>query len=144
MSTTSTGGKALSCGDEDRRHAAELIAFDVLDPALRSRGIPRREATALKSDSHFRQTIQRLLSEPPAGRFTPPRLPDLANRLADLERPGDRAGAAAFCSKERSRSLSGPVKERVDSPSLSWVATPTASRLADVSTPDHQEHKQSA
>jgi hypothetical protein len=72
--------------DDNARHAAELIAFEVLGPALRSRGAPRREAMELTTDSAFRCSVERLLEAAPAGRLVPPRLTDVATRLADLEK----------------------------------------------------------
>jgi hypothetical protein len=36
--------------DADVRHAAELVAFDVLEPTLRSRGAPRQTALANYKD----------------------------------------------------------------------------------------------
>ena len=71
--------------DDNARHAAELIAFELLDPALRSRGAPRREAIQLRADPGFRRSIEQLLEAAPAGRLVPPRLTDLASRLDDLE-----------------------------------------------------------
>ena len=43
-----------SFGDGDALHAAELIAFEVLDPALRSRGNPRKNALTKVDDQAFR------------------------------------------------------------------------------------------
>ena len=71
--------------DDNARHAAELIAFEVLDPALRSRGAPRREALELRVDPTFRRSVEQLLGAAPAGRLVLPRLTDLASRVADLE-----------------------------------------------------------
>lgn len=71
--------------DEVNRHAAELIAFRVLDPALRSRGNTRQAATALLSDGGFVEAVEKLLMSPPTGRYWSPRLSDLAERVATLE-----------------------------------------------------------
>ena len=70
--------------DGDSRHAAELVAFDVLDPALRSRGTPSRVAMERYADENFRTEMKRLFSGPEAGVLQPPRVPDLAHRLDDL------------------------------------------------------------
>lgn len=69
----------------DHRHAAELIAFDVLDPALRSRGNPRQAATLLSQEPAFRAAMATLFEGPPAGRFKPPLLWDTAAQLRRLE-----------------------------------------------------------
>ncbi len=71
--------------EENHRHAAEMIAFDVLDPALRSRGRPRRNAQQLASDGPFRVLMQDLFAQSPTGRLTPPRLSDIATRLSAVE-----------------------------------------------------------
>lgn len=71
--------------DDNARHAAELIAFQHLDPALRSRGNPRREAVELCADPSFRRSIEQLLAAPAAGRIVPARLTDVAARLTELE-----------------------------------------------------------
>jgi hypothetical protein len=71
--------------DDNARHAAELIAFERLDPALRSRGNPRREAVELCADMNFRRSIEQLLAAPPAGRIVLSRLTDVAGRLTELE-----------------------------------------------------------
>ncbi|MGY1728353.1 hypothetical protein ACI79J_15395 [Geodermatophilus sp. SYSU D01062] len=71
--------------DDNARHAAELIAFELLDPALRSRGAPRKEALELRADPEFRRSVERLLEGGPTGRLAPPRLVDVATTLAQLE-----------------------------------------------------------
>lgn len=71
--------------DEVNRHAAELVAFRVLDPALRSRGNTRQAATALLSDVGFVEAVEKLLTSPPTGRYWPLRLADLAERVSTLE-----------------------------------------------------------
>ena len=52
--------------DEAARHAAELVAFDVLDPVLRRRGNPTSAAKILYDDSAFRaemETVFRVLPQ---------------------------------------------------------------------------------
>lgn len=71
--------------DEDSRRAAELVAFDVLDPALRSRGSPRQAAKELYADPDFNQLLGDVFRSPPTGRLFLPRLADVVQRLADLE-----------------------------------------------------------
>ena len=72
--------------DDDQRHAAEIVAFEVLNPALRSRGRPRQAALAYLHDQAFMDDVRAALAAPPAGRLVLPRLADLAHTVADLER----------------------------------------------------------
>jgi hypothetical protein len=72
--------------DEDSRRAAELVAFDVLDPVLRSRRNPRQAASELYADAAFYKAMTDVFESAPVGRLILPRLPDLAQRVADLER----------------------------------------------------------
>jgi hypothetical protein len=71
--------------DPDQRHAAELVAFDVLEPALRSRGAPRRNAREMLGDAGFRTEMERLFAGPPSGEFHLPWLWDLDTRVESLE-----------------------------------------------------------
>jgi hypothetical protein len=72
--------------DEDSRRAAELVAFDVLNPVLRSRGNPREAARELYADDDFYKTMTKVFETPPVGRLILPRLPDLVQRLSELEK----------------------------------------------------------
>ena len=74
-----------SFSDRTALEAAELIAMEILDPALRSRGAVRREAEALREDAAFRKEIAALLSGEPAGRLTIPTLTDALARIDQLE-----------------------------------------------------------
>ena len=74
-----------SFGDGDALHAAELIAFEVLDPALRSRGNPRKNALTKVDDQAFRAEIEALVRGAAAGRFLPPDLWDIYARVIALE-----------------------------------------------------------
>lgn len=72
--------------------AAELVAFDVLDPAPRSRGGIHGEADRLYGSDEFRTTMQALFVGEPTGRLVLPRLLDafvqiaaLTHRIDDLE-----------------------------------------------------------
>jgi hypothetical protein len=71
--------------DDATRHAAELVAFDVFEPVLRSRGNPTRAATSLYDDPVFRATFEHVFKAGPAGRFVHARLPDLARQAHELE-----------------------------------------------------------
>jgi hypothetical protein len=70
--------------DDDHRHAAEMVAFDVLDPALRSRGNTRRTARDLAADPSFRDAMSRLFAGQPSGQFVPPRLGQVAVDVREL------------------------------------------------------------
>ena len=50
--------------------AAELIAFEQMEPALRSRGAARQEARQSAAKPEFRQQMMELLSGPPTGTVT--------------------------------------------------------------------------
>ena len=56
--------------EEDSRRAAELVAFDVLEPALRSRGNPRQAARELYADPDFNEELASVFRAPPTGRVT--------------------------------------------------------------------------
>lgn len=71
--------------NDDTRHAAELVAFDLLNPALRSRGRPRQVALVLAEYDKFVQQVRELLTSPPAGRLLLPTLAGLAGRVRELE-----------------------------------------------------------
>jgi hypothetical protein len=66
--------------------AAELVAFDELEPALRSRGKVTDSAKQLYSDNSWRQEMFRLFSSEPTGYLIIPSLLDALDRIADLER----------------------------------------------------------
>ena len=92
--------------DETGRHAAELIAFDVLDPALRSRGNPRQAALALRNDPAFVETITTLLRGQPTGRYQAPHLGSIADRLTDLE---ERVDELQRLLADRSADIADPL-----------------------------------
>jgi hypothetical protein len=64
---------------------AEIVAFRVLDPVLRSRQqvSPPVEYVANRDD--FRQEIEKVLSGPPTGRLEIPTYEDVVRRVAELE-----------------------------------------------------------
>ena len=73
----------------DQRHvleAAEMVAFEVLDPALRSRGVPQQLARDLYAEEDFRTEIGALFSSEPEGRLTILTLEDALERIAVLEK----------------------------------------------------------
>ncbi len=66
--------------------AAELVAFEVLEPALRSRGGIPTEARERAADASFRAMMEELFLGPAAGRLVLPSVAALAERLSGLER----------------------------------------------------------
>jgi ribonuclease HI len=64
--------------------AAEILAFERLQPALRSRGGITAAARSLANDDGFRARINTLL-DMPSGRLDIPQLIDLIDSLAELE-----------------------------------------------------------
>lgn len=68
----------------DALEAAELVAFDVLDPALRSRRPVTKAAEALYKRREFREKMQTLLKKP-SGHLRFPSLDDVVRRLARFE-----------------------------------------------------------
>jgi hypothetical protein len=65
--------------------AAELVAFDVLDPALRSRGAVQDQARRLYQDQDFYEAMRRLFTAEPSGRLVIPNLIDALERISRLE-----------------------------------------------------------
>jgi hypothetical protein len=65
--------------------AAELIAFEVLDPALRSRGRVAKQAHQLVADKTFHDKVKALFKGPATGRLSLPSLQDALDRIAMLE-----------------------------------------------------------
>ena len=75
--------------DFSERHvleAAELVAFDVLEPILRSRGAIQEKARQLHSDKVFRANMVALFQGEPSGRISLMTLQDAFERIAELER----------------------------------------------------------
>jgi hypothetical protein len=77
--------------------AAELVAFDVLSPALRSRGAVRKQVLKLYGDPRFKEIMSALFNGEAAGRIAVPsstevfeRLGELERRVTSLERAADR------------------------------------------------------
>jgi hypothetical protein len=72
-------------GDAATLHAAELVAFDVLEPSLRSRGSPGVVASDRYADPAFRERFEAVFRAPPTGRMLHARLPDMARYVIALE-----------------------------------------------------------
>lgn len=65
--------------------AAELIAFDVIEPILRSRGAVEGRARVLAADETFAGPMRALFGGEPTGRLAIPTLQDAMERIAALE-----------------------------------------------------------
>jgi hypothetical protein len=74
-----------SFGDDARLLAAELVAFDMLEPVLRSRGQPQEQARQLYADPQFSSQMRALFSGEPTGRLSLLTLHDALDRIAALE-----------------------------------------------------------
>ena len=73
-------------GDRNVLQAAELVAFEVHQPALRSRGGIPGKAKELYEDSDFRGKMAALFDSEPAGRLVIRTLREAFARIADLEK----------------------------------------------------------
>jgi hypothetical protein len=69
-----------------RIEAAELVAFEVLEPTLRSRGAIRTEARRIYNDVSFHAEMLRLFANEPTDRWSIPTLQDALERISELER----------------------------------------------------------
>ena len=65
--------------------AAELVAYDVLKPALRSRGRIQQSALRLYENAEFRLRIDRLFREGPSGMLVVPTLLEALDRIEAVE-----------------------------------------------------------
>jgi hypothetical protein len=63
-----------------------LVAFDVLQPVMRSRGAAEAQARALYADEQFSRLMKDLFDGQPSGRLLIPTLEDAVERIAALER----------------------------------------------------------
>ena len=72
--------------DKTDRAAAELVAFDVLEPALRSRGGINKLARERAGQPDFRAQMVALFKGPPTGRVLLPTFDELVERIEELER----------------------------------------------------------
>jgi hypothetical protein len=66
--------------------AAELVAFDVLNPILRSRGAIQEKARYLYSDEAFRKGMEALFQGDPSGQIALMTLQEAFDRIAELEK----------------------------------------------------------
>ena len=66
--------------------AAELIAFEVLNPVLRSRGVVNKSALKWISNEAFYEEIKSLFESNPTGNIKFPSLSDVIERINELEK----------------------------------------------------------
>ncbi len=69
----------------DQLEAAELVAYEVFEPALRSRGVPSKRAAELSGEEEFRAEMKRLFSGEASGQLTVLTLQDALNKIEKLE-----------------------------------------------------------
>ena len=65
--------------------AAEMIAFDILNPALRSRAGADSAGDSLLSDSQFKRKMEELFKGPPTGTIEFPSLSEIVSRISQIE-----------------------------------------------------------
>ena len=65
--------------------AAELVAFKVLDPVLRSRGAVQESVRTMLADRTFTGEMETLFTGDPTGRLSIPTLQDALDRIEALE-----------------------------------------------------------
>ena len=109
--------------------AAELVAFDMLQPALRSRGGITAAAQTLANDDGFRARIKALLGTP-SGRLDIPQLIDLIERLAELESRVARLEADPVGVEEKSSDADNQ-EARIGLPTRKKEESPTFTIYAD-------------
>lgn len=66
--------------------AAELVAFDVLEPSLRSRGAIQEQIKQYFNDATFYQKMKDLFTSEPTGCLIVPSLQSVLNRVEQLEK----------------------------------------------------------
>lgn len=70
--------------------AAELIAFEEFDPALRSRGHVTEEAEAMATDSETAEEVRSVIEEGPTASVSVPTLSEALSRIDELTERVDR------------------------------------------------------
>jgi len=75
-----------SFSDRNALIAAELVAFQVLDPALRSRGRIPKKANEIYNDEKFRAEMNLLFKREPKGILVVPNLQNAFDEIERLER----------------------------------------------------------
>ena len=72
--------------DQAYREAAEVVAFEVLNPSLRSRGKVTNHAKPILEDQTFCDEMARLFRSKPSGVFYPKTFDNLADLVLKLEK----------------------------------------------------------
>jgi len=71
--------------NKEYRQAAELVAFDVFEPSLKSRAQIKKESKQIYEDVKFQKEMHALFSGEPKGHLTILTLQDALARIKDLE-----------------------------------------------------------
>jgi hypothetical protein len=71
--------------DRPSLEAAEMVAFEILDPALRSRGSPQGKAAEIAADPKFVSKMRQLFEAEATGLHKVLTLEDALEKIADLE-----------------------------------------------------------
>jgi hypothetical protein len=71
--------------ERPRLEAAELVAFKVLDPVLRSRGVVQDTVNKILAEQNFESEMEALFAGDPIGRLSIPTLQDALERIEALE-----------------------------------------------------------
>ena len=72
--------------EKSNREAAELIAFDGLNPTLRSRARPMADSVTRSQDFAFREEMRTLFSGDPSGGVEFPNITTAMRKIKELER----------------------------------------------------------
>lgn len=75
-----------SFSDEGHRKAAEIVAFEVLNPTLQSLGKVQDDAETIVKDPQFYNDMCRLFRSAPAGRYSLETLDNLVDLVLDLQK----------------------------------------------------------
>tara|TARA_B100002003_G_scaffold228304_1_gene236547 strand:- start:289 stop:774 length:486 start_codon:yes stop_codon:yes gene_type:complete len=70
----------------DRLEGAELIAFEILEPTMRSRGRINTSGLKFSKNKKFREMMIKLFESDQAGTLNFPGIRDLTRRIAELEK----------------------------------------------------------
>lgn len=72
--------------DKDHLEAAEIVAFKVLDPSLRSRGKITKRAKAILENQAFCDEMECLFRDEPSGAFYPKTFDNLVDLVLELDK----------------------------------------------------------
>ena len=71
--------------EREALEAAEIVAFEILNPALRSRGAVRDRSREIAGQQRFRDQMEKLLQGEPVGSVALPTLESVLGRVRELE-----------------------------------------------------------